>query len=165
MESQDLNIFEIAKKNNKGIVILVNKWDLVEKDTHTLKAYEKLIKERIAPFTDVPIVFISAKDKKRILKAIDEALHVAENRKRRIKTSELNEVLLPIIKQNPPPAVKGKYVKIKYITQLPTHSPKFAFFANLPQYIKEPYKRFLENQIRKNWDFTGVPIEIYFRKK
>ena len=165
MESQDLNIFEIAKKNNKGIVILVNKWDLVEKDTHTMKAYEKIIKERIAPFTDVPIIFISAKDKKRILKAIDEALHVAENRKRRIKTSELNEVLLPIIKQNPPPAVKGKYVKIKYITQLPTHSPKFAFFANLPQYIKEPYKRFLENQIRKNWDFTGVPIEIYFRKK
>ncbi len=165
MESQDLNIFEIAKKNNKGIVILVNKWDLVEKDTHTMKEYEKVIKERIAPFTDVPIVFISAKDKKRILKAIDEALHVAENRKRRIKTSELNEVLLPIIKQNPPPAVKGKYVKIKYVTQLPTHTPKFAFFANLPQYIKEPYKRFLENQIRSHWDFTGVPIEIYFRKK
>ncbi len=165
MESQDLNIFEIAKKNNKGIVILVNKWDLVEKDTHTVKEYTEAIKERIAPFTDVPIVFISAKDKKRILKAIDEALHVAENRKRRIKTSELNEVLLPIIKQNPPPAVKGKYVKIKYVTQLPSHSPKFAFFANLPQYIKEPYKRFLENQIRKHWDFTGVPIEIYFRKK
>ncbi len=165
MESQDLNIFEIAKKNNKGIVILVNKWDLVEKDTHTAKEYTEYIKEKIAPFTDVPIVFISAKDKKRILKAIDEALHVYENRKRKIKTSELNQVLLPIIKDNPPPATKGKYIKIKYITQLPTHSPKFAFFANLPQYIKEPYKRFLENQIRSHWDFTGVPIEIYFRKK
>jgi len=165
IEAQDLNIFEIARKNNKGIVILVNKWDLVDKDTHTAKEYEKAIKERIAPFTDVPVIFISAKEKKRIMKAIDEALHVYENRKRKIKTSELNNTLLPVIKDNPPPAVKGKHVKIKYITQLPTYSPKFAFFANLPQYIKEPYKRFLENQIRKHWDFKGVPVEIYFRKK
>jgi len=165
MEAQDLNIFEIARKNNKGIVILVNKWDLVDKDTHTAKEYEKAVKERIAPFTDVPVVFISAKEKKRIMKAIDEALRVYENRKRKIKTGELNNTLLPVIKNNPPPATKGKHIKIKYVTQLPTHSPKFAFFANLPQYIKEPYKRFLENKIREKWDFTGVPIEIYFRKK
>ena len=165
LEAQDLNILEIARKNNKGVVILVNKWDLVEKDTHTAKEFERYIKERIAPFTDVPVVFISAKEKKRILKAIDEALKVYENRTRKIKTSELNQVLLPVIKDNPPPATKGKYIKIKYITQLPTHAPKFAFFANLPQYIKEPYKRFLENQIRSQWDFKGVPIEIYFRKK
>jgi len=165
IEAQDLNIFEIARKNNKGIVILVNKWDLVDKDTHTAKEYEKAIKERIAPFTDVPVIFISAKEKKRIMKAIDEALRVYENRKRKIKTSELNNTLLPVIKDNPPPATKGKHIKIKYITQLPTHTPKFAFFANLPQYIKEPYKRFLENQIRRHWDFTGVPLELYFRKK
>ena len=165
IESQDLRIFDIARRNNKGIVILVNKWDKVQKDTHTAKEYARNIRERIAPFTDVPVVFMSALNKQRILQAIDEALHVAGNRRRKIKTSELNEVLLPIVKQNPPPAVKGKYVKIKYITQLPTHTPKFAFFANLPQYVKEPYKRFVENQIRRHWDFTGVPIEIFFRKK
>ena len=165
IESQDLRIFDIARRNNKGIVILVNKWDKVQKDTHTAKEYARKIRERIAPFTDVPVVFMSALNKQRILQAIDEALHVAGNRRRKIKTSELNEVLLPIVKQNPPPAVKGKYVKIKYITQLPTHTPKFAFFANLPQYVKEPYKRFVENQIRRHWDFTGVPIEIFFRKK
>ena len=165
IESQDLRIFDIARRNNKGIVILVNKWDKVDKDTHTAREYARNIRERIAPFTDVPVVFMSALNKQRILQAIDEALHVAGNRRRKIKTSELNEVLLPIVKQNPPPAVKGKYVKIKYITQLPTHTPKFAFFANLPQYVKEPYKRFVENQIRRHWDFTGVPIEIFFRKK
>jgi len=165
MEAQDLKIFDIARRNNKGIVILVNKWDKVEKDHQTAKEYEKHIKERIAPFTDVPVVFMSALNKQRILKAIDEALEVYQNRKRKIKTSELNNTLLPIIKDNPPPATKGKHIKIKYITQLPTHSPKFAFFANLPQYIKEPYKRFLENQIRKHWNFKGVPIEIYFRQK
>ncbi len=165
LEAQDLNIFEIARKNNKGIVILVNKWDLVEKDTHTAKIFEQAVKERLAPFTDIPVLFISAKEKKRILKAIDEALKVYENRTRKIKTSELNQVLLPIIKNNPPPSVKGKYVKIKYVIQLPTHAPKFAFFANLPQYVKEPYKRFLENKIRAHWDFSGVPIEIYLRKK
>ncbi len=165
IESQDLRIFDIARRNNKGIVILVNKWDKLEKDTHTARDYARNIRERIAPFTDVPVVFMSALNKQRILKAIDEALHVAVNRRRRIKTSELNEVLLPVVKQNPPPAVKGKYIKIKYITQLPTYTPKFAFFANLPQYVKEPYKRFVENQIRQHWDFTGVPVEIFFRKK
>ncbi len=164
-ESQDLNIFEIARKNNKGIVVLMNKWDLVQKDTHTAKQYTEAVKNKTAPFTDYPVIFISAKEKKRILQAIDQALEVARNRKRRIKTSELNETLLPVVKQNPPPAVKGKYVKIKYVTQLPTRTPKFAFFANLPQYVKEPYKRFLENQIRKHWNFHGVPIEIYLRKK
>jgi GTP-binding protein len=165
MEAQDLKIFDIARRNNKGIVILVNKWDKIDKDTHTAKEYTERIKERIAPFTDVPVVFMSALNKQRILKAIDEALEVARNRRRKIKTSELNATLLPIIKDNPPPATKGKHVKIKYITQLPTYTPKFAFFANLPQYIKEPYKRFLENQIRKHWNFKGVPIEIYFRQK
>ena len=165
MEAQDLNIFDIARRNNKGIVILVNKWDQIPKDTHTAKQYKEQILRRIAPFTDVPVVMMSALNKQRILQAIDQALEVARNRTRKIKTSELNQVLLPIIKDNPPPAVKGKYIKIKYITQLPTHSPKFAFFANLPQYIKEPYKRFLENQIRRHWDFSGVPIEIYFRQK
>ena len=164
-ESQDQKIFDLARKNNKGIVILVNKWDLIKKDTHTAKSFKEHIKEEIAPFTDVPILFISAKNKQRIFKAIEEGIKVFENRKRKIKTSKLNEVLLPYIQQNPPPAYKGKYIKIKYVTQLPTHSPKFAFFANLPQYIKEPYKRFLENKIRENFDFTGVPIEIYFRKK
>ncbi len=165
MEQQDLNIFEIARKNRKGIVVLVNKWDLIEKDTHTAREFEREIKEKTAPFTDYPVLFISAKEKKRILQAVDTGLKVAGNRKRKIKTSELNEVLLPVIKDNPPPAHKGKYVKIKYVTQLPTPAPMFAFFANLPQYVKEPYKRFLENQIRKHWDFTGVPIEIYIRKK
>lgn len=164
-ENQDQKIFDLARKNNKGIVILVNKWDLIQKDTHTTKTFKEQIKEEIAPFTDVPILFISAKNKQRIFKAIKEGMRVYENRKRKVKTSKLNEVLLPYIHQNPPPAYKGKYIKIKYITQLPTHSPKFAFFANLPQYIKEPYKRFLENKIRENFDFTGVPIEIYFRKK
>ncbi len=164
-ESQDQKIFDLARKNNKGIVILVNKWDLVDKDTHTAKAFTEKIKKEIAPFNDVPILFISAKNKQRIFKAIKEGMHVFENRKRKIKTSKLNEVMLPYIQQNPPPAHKGKYIKIKFVTQLPTHSPKFAFFANLPQYIKEPYKRFLENKLRENFDFTGVPIEIYFRKK
>ena len=164
-ESQDQKIFDLARKNNKGIVILVNKWDLIKKDTHTAKSFKEHIKEEIAPFTDVPVLFISAKNKQRIFKAIEEGIKVFENRKRKIKTGKLNEILLPYIQQNPPPAYKRKYIKIKYVTQLPTHSPKFAFFANLPQYIKEPYKRFLENKIRENFDFTGVPIEIYFRKK
>ncbi len=164
-ESQDQKIFDLARKNNKGIVILVNKWDLIDKDTHTANSFKEHIQREIAPFTDVPILFISAKNKQRIYKAIEEGMKGFENRKRKIKTSKLNEVLLPYIQQNPPPAYKGKYIKIKFVTQLPTHSPKFAFFANLPQYIKEPYKRYLENKIRENFDFTGVPIEIYFRKK
>ncbi len=164
-ESQDQKIFDLAKKNNKGIVILVNKWDLVDKENHTAKNFTEHIKKEIAPFDDVPILFISAKNKQRIFKAIEEGMKVYQNRKKKIKTSKLNEVMLPIIQKNPPPAHKGKYIKIKFATQLPTHSPKFAFFANLPQYIKEPYKRFVENRLRENFDFKGVPIEIYFRKK
>jgi GTP-binding protein len=164
-ESQDQKIFDLARKNNKGIVILINKWDLIEKDNHTAKKFIEHIKKEIAPFNDVPILLISAKNKQRIFKAIEAAIQVFENRKRKIKTHKLNEIMLPFIQQNPPPAYKGKYIKIKFVTQLPTHSPKFAFFANLPQYIKEPYKRYLENKLRENFNFSGVPIEIYFRKK
>ena len=164
-ESQDMNIFGIAQKNRKGIVILVNKWDLVEKETNTMKQFENQIREKIALFSDVPILFISALTKQRILKAVETAVEVYENRKKRIKTSKLNEIMLPIIENTPPPALKGKYIKIKYCTQLPTVTPQFAFFCNLPQYVKEPYKRFIENQLRKNFDFKGVPIEVYFRQK
>ena len=164
-ESQDMNIFGIAQKNRKGIVILVNKWDLVEKETNTMKQFENQIREKIALFSDVPILFISALTKQRILKAVETAVEVYENRKKRIKTSKLNEIMLPIIENTPPPALKGKYIKIKYCTQLPTVTPQLAFFCNLPQYVKEPYKRFIENQLRKNFDFTGVPIEVYFRQK
>ena len=164
-ESQDMNIFGIAQKNRKGIVILVNKWDLVEKETNTMKQFENQIREKIALFSDVPILFISALTKQRILKAVETAVEVYENRKKRIKTSKLNEIMLPIIENTPPPALKGKYIKIKYCTQLPTVTPQFAFFCNLPQYVKEPYKRLIENQLRKNFDFTGVPIEVYFRQK
>lgn len=164
-ESQDLNIFSLVEKNRKGIVILVNKWDLVEKDTHTMKKFEEKIRHKIAPFNDVPIIFVSALTKQRIFKAVEIAIEVYHNRMRRIKTSELNEVMLPIIEKKSPPAIKGKYIKIKYCTQLPTHAPQFAFFANLPQYIKDPYKRYIENQIRKKWNFTGVPIHVWFRRK
>ena len=164
-ESQDMNIFGIAQKNRKGIVILVNKWDLVEKETNTMRQFENQIREKIALFSDVPILFISALTKQRILKAVETAVEVYENRKKRIKTSKLNEIMLPIIENTPPPALKGKYIKIKYCTQLPTVTPQFALFCNLPQYVKEPYKRFIENQLRKNFDFTGVPIEVYFRQK
>ena len=164
-ESQDMTIFGIAQKNRKGIVILVNKWDLVEKETNTMKQFENQIREKIALFSDVPILFISALTKQRILKAVETAVEVYENCKKRIKTSKLNEIMLPIIENTPPPALKGKYIKIKYCTQLPTVTPQFAFFCNLPQYVKEPYKRFIENQLRKNFDFTGVPIEVYFRQK
>ncbi len=163
--AQDLNIFYLIQKNHKGVVILVNKWDLVEKDKHTAEEYREEIRRRIAPFNDVPIIFTSAMTKQRIFKALEIAEEVYNNRKRKIKTSELNTLMLEIIKQTPPPAVKGKFIKIKYITQLQTYYPSFVFFANLPQYIKDPYKRFLENQIRKNFNFHGVPIEIYFRKK
>ncbi len=164
-EGQDQNIFWLAQRNNKGIVILVNKWDLVEKDTHSVKAFEKMIREQCEPFTDVPIIFISVLTKQRIFKAIETAVEVYENRSRRIPTSKFNEVMLNIVQHIPPPAYKGKFVKIKYCTQLPTPHPTFAFFCNLPQYVKEPYKRFLENQLREKFDFTGVPITIYFRKK
>ena len=164
-ESQDMNIFSLAQKNRKGIVILVNKWDLVEKSTNTMKQFEAQIREKISLFNDVPILFISALTKQRILKAVETAMEVNENRSKRIKTSKLNEIMLPIIEDTPPPALKGKYIKIKYCTQLPTVTPQFAFFCNLPQYVKEPYKRFIENQLRKSFDFKGVPIEVYFRQK
>ena len=165
IEAQDINIFNICLKNKKGIVILVNKWDLIEKDNKTTKVFTEAIKERIAPFTDVPIIFTSALTKQRLLKAFETAMNVYENRRKRVKTSQLNEMLLPAIENYPPPSNKGKFVKIKYITQLPTPTPTFAFYANLPQYIKDPYKRFLENKIRENFDFEGVPITIVFRNK
>ena len=165
-DGQVQNIFWLAERNNKGVVILVNKWDLVEgKDNKTSKDFEVYIRKQCEPFTDVPIVFISALTKQRIYKAIETAVDVYKNRSKRIKTSELNDVMLPIIETKPPPATKGKYVKIKFCTQLPTPYPTFAFFANLPQYVKDPYKRFLENQLRENFDFTGVPVTIYIRKK
>ena len=164
-ESQDMNIFGIAQRNRKGIVILVNKWDLVEKETNTMRDFEKGIREKLGQFQDVPILFVSAKNKQRILKAVETAMEVYENRSKKIKTSQLNEVMLPIFEENPPPALKGKYIKIKYCVQLGTPSPQFVFFCNLPQYVKEPYKRFTENQLRKNFGFTGVPLEVYFRQK
>ena len=164
-EGQDQNIFWLAAKNKKGIVILVNKWDLVEKDTQTTKQFEAKIRSEIEPFTDVPIIFISVLNKQRIFKAIETAVEVYNNRKNRISTSKLNDNMLDIIKQNPPPGYKGKYVKIKFCTQLPTPTPQFAFFANLPQYVKDPYKRYLENKMREIFNFHGVPIVIYFRKK
>lgn len=166
IEAQDLNIFGLIQRNHKGVVVVVNKWDLIEKDTHTHKEYETLIKERIAPFTDVPIIFTSVINKQRIFRVLETAKQVYEARSRKISTSELNEMLLPIVKeQNPPPAVKGKYIKVKYITQLPTPFPQFVFFCNLPQYVRDPYKRFLENRMREMWDFHGVPMTIYFRAK
>ena len=165
-ESQDMNIFGLAQKNRKGIVIVVNKWDLVEeKKTNTTRDFENQIKDKIGQFTDIPILFISALTKQRILKAVEMAMEVYENRAKKIKTSRLNEVMLPVFEHTPPPANKGKYVKIKYCVQLPTPSPQFVFFCNLPQYVKEPYKRFTENQLRKYFGFTGVPIEVYFRQK
>ncbi|MBQ6047272.1 MAG: ribosome biogenesis GTPase Der [Bacteroidales bacterium] len=166
LEQQDLNIFSLIQRNNKGVVLVVNKWDLVEKDTHTHKQFEELLKSRIAPFDDVPIVFTSVINKQRIYKVLETAKAVREARSRRIPTAELNEMLLPIVKeQNPPPSVKGKWVKIKYITQLPTAYPQFVFFCNLPQYVRDPYKRFVENRMREMWDFHGVPLNIFFRAK
>ncbi len=165
IESQDINIFHLAEKNNKGIVILVNKWDLIDKNTKTAKVIEDEIRQRLSPFTDVPIIFTSVIEKQRIFKALEAAAKVYKNKYKKIPTSQLNEILLPIIEHNPPPAIKGKYVKIKYITQVGGKSPMFAFFCNLPQYIKEPYKRFLENKLRAHFDFSGVPIQIFFRQK
>lgn len=164
-ESQDMNIFGLLQKNHRGVVIVVNKWDLVEKSNNTLKEFETALRKRIEPFTDVPVVFTSALTKQRLLKALEVALKVYQSRSRRIPTARLNEVMLPIVQENPPPSTKGKYVKIKYITQLKTHYPSFVFFCNLPQYVREPYKRFVENRLREKFDFTGVPIEIYFREK
>ncbi|MFV0267869.1 MAG: ribosome biogenesis GTPase Der [Draconibacterium sp.] len=165
VEAQDVNIFNLIVRNKKGVVVLVNKWDLIEKDTHSTKKFAEQIQERFAPFTDVPIIFISALTKQRVHKALETAMEVYENRKQRIKTSELNEVLLEAIENYGPPAVKGKFIKIKYCTQLPSPTPTFALFANLPQYIREPYKRYIENQLRDNFNFTGVPIQIFFRQK
>lgn len=165
-DGQVQNIFWLAQRNRKGIVILVNKWDLMEnKETNTLKEYEQNIRREIEPFTDVPIVFISVLTKQRIFKAIETAVEVYKNRSKKIKTSELNDRMLPIIEHYPPPAWKGKYVKIKFCMQLPTPQPQFAFFCNLPQYVREPYKRYLENKLREEFDFTGVPVSVYFRKK
>ncbi len=164
-EGQDSNIFWLAERNRKGIVILVNKWDLVEKGNNTAKEFEAVIRKEIAPFTDVPIIFVSALNKQRIYKAIEQAVEVYNNRSKRIPTHKLNEIMLPLIENYPPPAIKGKYIKIKYCMQLPTPMPQFVFFANLPQYIKDPYKRFIENKLRENFDFNGVPIDVYFRQK
>lgn len=165
VEAQDLSIFQLIINNHKGVVIAVNKWDLVEKDTMSTKKFEDEIKNKLAPFRDVPIIFISALHKQRLLKVIELAEKVYESRSRKISTSKLNEIFLPLIENYPPPAIKGKYVKIKYVTQLKTPFPGFAFFCNLPQYINEPYKRFLENKLREKFDFTGVPVEIFMRKK
>jgi GTP-binding protein len=164
-EGQDQSIFWLAEKNRKGVVILVNKWDLVEKDTMSTRDYEAKIREELKPFTDVPILFVSALTKQRLLKALETTVQVFENRKQRIQTSKFNDFMLKLIEAYPPPALKGKYVKIKYCMQLPTPTPQFVFFANLPQYVQEAYKRFLENKIRENWDFSGVPIDIYIREK
>ncbi len=167
IESQDMNIFSLVQKNKKGLVVCVNKWDLVEdKSQKVIDSYTNAIRSRLAPFTDFPILFISALTKQRIFKVLETAKEVYENRSKRVSTAKLNEVMLPIIENYPPPAWKGKYIKIKYITQLPAGSvPSFVFFCNLPQWVKEPYKRFLENKIRENWDFTGTPINIFIREK
>ena len=165
-DAQDLNIFHLAEKNNKGIVVLVNKWDLVEnKETMTMEHYRNMILTKTAPFTDYPIIFISAITKQRIFKAVEMAVEVYNRKNTKISTSELNNSFLPITENTPPPSYKGKYVKIKYITQIPTMVPSFAFFCNLPQYVKDPYKRFIENKLRDMYDLHGVPIRIYFRKK
>ena len=164
-ESQDQRIFHIADRNKKGIVILVNKWDLKDKSTATANEVEEKIRKKIAPFSDVPILFVSVLEKQRLLKGLETAIEVFKNRAQRISTSKLNDLILPFIQKVPPPATKGKYIKIKYCTQLPTPTPTFAFFANLPQYIKEPYKRYIENKLRECFDFSGVPNHIYFRKK
>jgi GTPase len=165
IEAQDLNIISLIQKNSKGMIILVNKWDLIEKESNTSKNFEKEIRDRTAPFTDYPILFISAINKQRIFNVLELIETVNKNRTRKIPTSELNEAMLDIVKRNPPPAIKGKYVKIKYVTQLPIYTPAFAFFCNLPQYVREPYRRYVENRMRERYEFTGVPIKIFFRKK
>ena len=163
--AQDLSIFSLAARKGKGVVVLVNKWDLVEKETNTARDYEKQLKQRLAPFNDVPILFISAKEKTRIHKGIETALDVYENRQRRIPTSKLNEVMLKAIEAFHPPVVRGHPVRVKYITQLPTAVPSFAFFCNFPDDIKQPYKNYLENQLREHFNFKGVPVRLFFRKK
>jgi len=165
IEAQDINIFHLAEKNKKGIVIVVNKWDTIEKDNKTMKEFEVRIKEKIAPFTDIPIIFTSVTEKQRIFRVVEVAMEVHKNKTKKIPTSKLNDVMLGVIENYPPPAIKGKYIKVKYATQLPGKAPMFAFFCNLPQYIKDPYKRYVENKLRENFDFTGVPIQVYFRQK
>ena len=163
--AQDLNIFSLAARKGKGIVVLVNKWDLMEKSTNTARDYEKQLKEKLAPFTDIPVIFISAKEKTRIFRVIEKALEVYANKTKRISTSRLNDVMLKAVESYHAPVVRGHAVKIKYITQLPTHVPSFAFFCNFPDDIKQPYKNYLENQLRSNFNFSGVPVRIFFRKK
>ena len=165
LESQDLNIFSLIVKNRKGVVILINKWDLIEKEKNTMEEYEAAIKAKLAPFNDVPVLFISALTKQRVFKAVETAMQVYRNRSQKISTAKLNDVMLAAIDNYPPPTVKGKYIRIKYVTQLPTPSPQFAFFCNLPQYIRDPYRRYLENKMRENFDLQGVPVQIYFREK
>ena len=165
IEAQDMAIFNLINRNKKGCVVVVNKWDTIEKGNNTMKEYTQVIKERLSPFNDLPIIFTSVINKQRILDVLDATAKVYENFSQKIPTSKLNEVMLPEIENYPPPATKGKYIKIKFITQLPTQSPSFAFFCNLPQYIKDPYKRFLENKLRSYFDFTGCPIQIYMRQK
>jgi GTP-binding protein len=165
IQKQDLHIYYMIEKNNKGVVVLVNKWDLVEKDHKTMLEYEERIRQQLAPFNDVPILFTSTITKQRLHKALETAMEVYQNRIAKIPTSELNELMLGIIENYPPPSVKGKYVKIKYVTQLPTHAPAFAFFCNLPQYVPDSYKRFLENRLREHYNFSGIPIRIFIRKK
>ncbi len=165
LQKQDLSIYYMIEKNSKGLIVLVNKWDLVDKDHTTMKAFEENLRKQLAPFNDVPIIFTSTITKQRIHKAIETCMEVFANRTKKIPTSKLNEVMLEIIQDNPPPAVKGKYVKIKFVQQLPTHAPAFALFCNLPQYVTESYSRFIENRLRENFNFTGVPIKIFFRKK
>ena len=163
--SQDINIFNLIVRNKKGCVVVVNKWDLVEKNSNTMKEWREFLHSKFAPFNDLPIIFTSVVNKQRIFDVLQTALRVYESRGRRIPTSELNDYILPVIEQTPPPATKGKYIRIKYATQLPSPTPTFAFFVNLPQYIKEPYRRFLENKIREQWDFCGVPMQVFFRQK
>jgi len=167
IESQDLNIFSLIQKNRKGLIVVINKWDLIEnKESNDIKEYEKTIRERLSPFVDFPIIFTSVTTKQRILKVLETAVEVCENKKRKVATAKLNEYMLPLIENYPPPALKGKYIKIKYVTQLPnTQIPTFLFFANLPQYVKDPYRRFLENKLRSKYEFTGTPIQIFIRQK
>ena len=165
MEAQDMSIFNLIQKNRKGCVLVVNKWDLVEKDSNTMKEYTAALKSRIAPNDDIPIIFTSVLNKQRILNVLEAAQKVYDNYSKKIPTSKLNEVMLPEIENYPPPAWKGKYVKIKFITQLPTKFPSFAFFCNLPQYVRDPYKRFLENRLRENFDFEGCPVQVFLRQK
>ena len=165
LESQDLNIHNLIVRNRKGCVIVVNKWDLVEKENNTMKEWREFLEKKLAPFNDIPIIFTSVINKQRILEVLQQAIRVFNSRRRRIPTSELNDYILPIIEDYPPASTKGKYIRIKYATQLPTPTPQFAFFVNLPQYIKESYRRYIENKLRERWDFSGVPMQIYFRQK